>query len=87
MKLRTLLLLAGGILLGYKLAQRMHEDDPNVVKGPQRETSGAVPLRVVSDQAQRVVDRASVLSLGAIRRTRGAIQARLGEGDDDAAWN
>ena len=33
MKLRTLLLLAGGILLGYKLAQRMHEDDPYVVKG------------------------------------------------------
>ncbi len=87
MKLRTLLLLAGGILLGYKLSQRMHADDPNVVKGPQREASGSAPLRVVSDQAQRVVDRASVLSLDAIRRTRGAIQARLGEGDDDAAWN
>jgi len=43
---------------------------------------------VVSDQAQRAVDRASVLSLDAIRRTRGAIQARLGDGDgDDAAWN
>jgi hypothetical protein len=87
MKLRTLLLIAGGILLGYKLATRMREDDPYVVKGPQRETSGSAPLRVVSDQAQRAVDRASVLSLGAIRRTRGAIQARLGDSDDDAAWN
>jgi hypothetical protein len=87
MKLRTLLLLAGGILLGYKLGQRMHEDDPYVVKGPQREASGSAPLRVVTDQAQRAVDRASVLSLDAIRRTRGAIQARLGDGDDDAAWN
>lgn len=87
MKLRTLLLLAGGILLGYKLAQRMHEDDPYVVKGPQRERSGPAPLRVVTDQAQRAVDRASVLSLDAIRRTRGAIQARLGESDDDLAWN
>ncbi|MGZ5290353.1 MAG: hypothetical protein ACXWZU_06215 [Actinomycetota bacterium] len=87
MKLRTLLLLAGGILLGYKLAQRMHEDDPYVVKGPQHERSGSASLRVVTDQAQRAVDRASVLSLDAIRRTRGAIQARLGESDDDAAWN
>jgi hypothetical protein len=88
MKLRTLLLLVGGILLGYKLAQRMREDDPDVVKGPQRERTDSAPLRVVSDQAQRAVDRASVLSLDAIRRTRGAIQARLGESDtDDAVWN
>ena len=88
MKLRTLLLIAGAIFLGYKLATRMREDDPYVVKGPQREASGSAPLRVVSDQAQRAVDRASVLSLDAIRRTRGAIQARLGDGDgDDAAWN
>jgi len=88
MKLRTLLLLVGGILLGYKLAQRMREDDPDVVKGPQRERADSAPLRAVSDQAQRAVDRASVLSLDAIRRTRGAIQARLGEGDtDDAVWN
>jgi len=88
MKLRTLLLLVGGILLGYKLAQRMREDDPDVVKGPQRERSDSAPLRAVSDQAQRAVDRASVLSLDAIRRTRGAIQARLGESDtDDAVWN
>ena len=88
MKLRTLLLLVGGILLGYKLAQRIHTDDPDVVKGPQRERSGSAPMRLVSDQAQRAVDRAGVLSLDAIRRTRGAIQARLGDGDtDDAAWN
>ena len=88
MKLRTLLLLLGGILLGYKLAQRMREDDPDVVKGPQRERADSAPLRAVSDQAQRAVDRASVLSLDAIRRTRGAIQARLGESDtDDAVWN
>jgi hypothetical protein len=88
MKLRTLLLLLGGVVLGYKLAQRMREDDPDVVKGPQRERSDPATLRVVSDQAQRAVDRASVLSLDAIRRTRGAIQARLGESEtDDAVWN
>ena len=88
MKLRSLLLLLGGILLGYKLAQRLRDDDPYVVKGPQREQQGSPSLRVVGDRAQRAVDRASVLSLDAIRRTRGAIQARLSErADDDAAWN
>ncbi|MEO8477514.1 MAG: hypothetical protein ABI572_10765 [Actinomycetota bacterium] len=88
MKVRNLLLLAGGVALGYKLAQRMREDDPYVVSGPQREKSGSAPLRIVTGQAQRIVDQAGVLSLDAIRRTRVAIQSRLGDGEaDDAAWN
>ena len=34
MKLRNLILIAIGIFIGYKLAAKMREDDPSVVKGP-----------------------------------------------------
>jgi hypothetical protein len=37
---------------------------------------------------QRLTDRATVSSLDAIRKARGAIRDRLGETDyDDAAWS
>jgi hypothetical protein len=89
MKLRSLLFVAAGIGIGYTISQKMREDDPTVVSGPQRTTSGSPGLRSVGDRAQRIADRASVRSLDAIRRARGAIQTRLREPTtyDDAAWN
>jgi hypothetical protein len=89
MRLRSLLLVAAGIGIGYTIAQKMHEDDPEVVRGPQRTTSGSPGLRLVGDRAQRIADQAGVRSLDAIRRARGAIRTRLGEPStyDDAAWS
>ena len=37
MKLRSLLFVAAGIAIGYKVATTMHQDDPDIVRGPQRE--------------------------------------------------
>jgi hypothetical protein len=89
MKLRSLLFVAVGIGIGYAITQKMREDDPAVVSGPQRTTSGSPGLRLVSDRAQRIADQAGVRSLDAIRRARGAIRTRLGEAStyDDAAWS
>jgi hypothetical protein len=91
MKLRTIFLFGAGVVAGLAIAKKMNEDDPAVLHGPAQGKATSNPaLAVVSDQAQRVVDLASVKSLDAIRRTRGAIRARLGEDDvydDDAAWS
>ena len=89
MKLRSLFLVAAGITIGYSLARKMREDDPQVVRGPQARATSSPGLRLVSGQAQRIADQASVRSLEAIRRARGAIRTRLGEPEtfDDAAWN
>jgi hypothetical protein len=87
MKLRSLLILAGGVAIGMKLAAKLREDDPNVLHGPQRSRTDQRPaLRLVSTQVQRLTDAAAGRSLGAIRRVRGQIRDRLGE-DDAAAWN
>ena len=40
MKLRSLVLVAAGIGIGYSISQKMREDDPEVVRGPQREVDG-----------------------------------------------
>ena len=87
MKLRSLILLVTGVVLGMKLAAKLREDDPNVLKGPQRRRSDQGPsLRLVSGQVQRLTDAATGRSLDAIRRVRSEIRDRLGE-DDAAAWN
>jgi hypothetical protein len=87
MKLRSLVLLVTGVVLGMKLAAKLREDDPNVVHGPQRQRSDQSPsLRLVSGQVQRLTDVATGKSLDAIRRVRSEIRDRLGE-DDAAAWN
>jgi hypothetical protein len=88
-KLRNLLLVAAGVALGLKIAEKLHEDDPQVVHGPQRVRSGQRPaLRLVTTQVQRLTDAATGRSLDAIRRLRGEIRHRLGDADDDiAAWN
>jgi hypothetical protein len=91
MKLRSLLFVAAGVVVGYKIATSMHQDDPDIVRGPQREqSSGGPALRLVSGGAQRLADQAGVLSLDAIRRARGAIRSRLTDYDEygnDASWN
>jgi hypothetical protein len=87
MKLRSLLLIAVGVALGLKISEKLREDDPNVLHGPQRARSEARPrLHVVSHQFQRLTEAATGKSLQAIRRVRGQIRDRLGE-DDIAAWN
>ena len=91
MKFRTGLLI--GLAVGYGLAKRttLAQDDPYVVKGPQREQASGLatnPAVRAMSGAQRLADQATVASLDAIRRTRAAIQSRLGElPEDDAAWN
>jgi hypothetical protein len=86
MRLRTLILIAVGIALGYKLAKRSTEDDPAIVKGPRDEQRTSNPaFRLISGQAQKLADQATVKSLDAIRGARRALQSRLDE--DDAAWN
>jgi hypothetical protein len=88
MKLRTVLLLAAGIAIGHRLAKQSSEDDPYVVKGPRDEQrSGNPALRLITGQAQKLADQAAVKGIDAIRGARRAIQSRLGEDDDDAAWN
>jgi predicted dinucleotide-binding enzyme len=89
MKLRSLVLFGAGIMTGLAIARKLTEDDPEVVHGPTRsETSANPALRVVSTQAQRIADRATVASLGAIRRARGAIRDRLTEEPyDEVSWN
>ena len=89
MKLRSLFLFGAGIVAGLAIANKMHEDDPEVLHGPSKQRSAANPaLRVVSSSAQRVADRATVASLDAIRRARVSIRGRLADDSyDDAAWS
>jgi cell division septum initiation protein DivIVA len=82
-KLRNLLLIAFGIFVGYKLAAKMREDDPNVLSGPRRESSRTA--RTVSAQAQRLADQATTKSLDMIKRARGSLRDRAGS--DEAVWN
>jgi len=89
-KLRNLLLLALGIGIGVKLATRIREDDPNVVKGPRRQEAfgSSRALRSVSARAQRLADQAATKSLDAIKRARGSLRDRITDYEsDDALWN
>jgi hypothetical protein len=86
MKLRTLLILIVGLAIGYKLARRATQDDPLVVKGPQRD-QGTPRFRLISGSAQRLADRATGRSLEAIRGARLAMQNKLADSQEDAAWN
>jgi hypothetical protein len=89
MRLRSLILFGAGVITGLTIARKMTEDDPDVVHGPSRPDVSASPtMRAVSTQAQRFADRATIASLGAIRRARVAIRGRLGDsGYDDVSWN
>jgi len=88
MKLRTLILFGAGIMTGLAIARKMSEDDPEVLHGPTRSSESSPAVRAVTSQAQRVADRATVASLAAIKRARGAIRERLVEEPyDDVNWN
>ena len=89
MKLRSLFLFGAGVAAGLAIANKLSEDDENVVHGPQRTASTTNPaMRALSTGTQRLSGRATVLSLDAIRKARGAIRDRLGEPTyDDAAWS
>jgi hypothetical protein len=87
-KIRNLLLLVVGIAIGYELAAKMREDDPNVITGPRRDSNGSRTLRTVSAQAQRLGDQATTKSLHLIKRARGTLRDRMGDYEnDDAVWN
>ena len=87
MKVRNLILIVIGIFVGYKLAAKMREDDPNVVSGPRRE-SGSLTVRTVSAQAQRLAYQATTKSLDMIKRARGSLRDRISDYEsDDAVWN
>jgi hypothetical protein len=89
MKLRSLILFGAGVTTGLAIAKKLSQDDDDIVHGPHRTASNENPgLRVVSATTQRLSERATVMSLDAIRRARGAIRDRLGESVyDDAAWS
>lgn len=87
MKLRTLIVLGAGIGIGYTMANKMHQDDPAIVHGPRRAQPANPVLAAVTAQTHRLTDQATVKSLDAIRKAREAIRGRLGEEEDDAAWN
>jgi hypothetical protein len=89
MKLRSILLFGAGVATGVAIMRRLTEDDPDVVSGPQRRVDTNPALRAISQQTARLSERATVLSLDAIRRARVALQERIGEGeydDEDVAW-
>ena len=89
MKLRSLFLFGAGVATGLAIAKKLSEDDENVAHGPQRTAPGANPaLRALSSGTQRVSDRATVMSLVAIKKAREAIRDRLGDSTyDEAAWS
>jgi hypothetical protein len=90
-KIRNLILITIGIAIGYKLAAKMREDDPSVVKGPQRQQEGFGSRRtgrMVSSQAQRIAEQATTKSMDIIKRARVSLRDRMGEYEnDDAVWN
>jgi hypothetical protein len=87
-KFRNLFLLAVGVAIGYQLAAKMREEDPNVVRGPRRESGGSRTVRTVSVQAQKLADQAASKGLDAIKRARGSIRDRIVDYEsDDAVWN
>lgn len=87
MKLRNLIVLGAGIGIGYTMANKMRQDDPEIVHGPRRAQPANPVLAAVTTQTHRLADQATVKSLDAIRKARGAIRVRLGEQEDDSAWN
>ena len=88
MRLRSLLLFGAGVATGVAIARKAAQDDPMIQRGPSRPASANPAAKALSEQAQRLADRATVVSLDVIRRARDAIQERLADvPDDDAGWN
>jgi len=89
MKLRWIVLFGAGVATGIAIMRRLTADDPEIIHGPQRRADTSPALRVLSEQTARISDRATVLSLDAIRRARTMLQERISatEFDDDTAWS
>jgi hypothetical protein len=87
MKFRTMAAFGAGIAVGVTVMRKLTEDDPDVVHGPQQQQQSNPALRVISDSTARISDKATVLSLDAIRRAREMIRERLDQTGDDAAWS
>jgi hypothetical protein len=88
MKLRSLFVFGAGIAVGVTIMRKLTEDEDDIAHGPRQATSGNPALRSISTQTQRMSDRATVLSLDAIRKARETIRERLRESSyDDAAWS
>jgi hypothetical protein len=89
MKLRSLFVFGAGVVAGLAIARRAAVDDPEVLHGPRNVAPANPALRAVSGTASKIADKATVASLDAIRKARGAIRERLGESDDydEAVWN
>ena len=89
MKLRSIVLFGAGVATGIAIMRRLTADDPEIIHGPHRRADTSPALRVLSEQTARISDRATVLSLDAIRRARTMLQERISatEFDDDAAWS
>lgn len=87
MKLRSIVVFGAGVATGVAIMRRLTADDPDVVHGPQRRTDHNPTVRLLADQTARISDRATVLSLDAIRRARAMLQERIGSSEfDDVAW-
>jgi hypothetical protein len=88
MKLRSLVLFGAGVATGVAIMRRLTEDDPDIAHGPQRRADANPALRAISQQTVKLSDRATVMSLDAIRRARTLLQERIAanEFEDDAAW-
>ena len=88
MKLRSLFVFGAGVAVGVTVMRKLTEDDPEVLHGPQRAANGNPTMRMLSEQTAKISDRATVRSLDAIRKARGAIRERLADSSyDDAAWS
>ncbi len=88
MKLRSLVVFGAGVTVGMALSRRMTQDDPTILHGPSAQSTSNPALRAVGTGAQRLADRAGIVSLEVIRRARGRIQERLGEDElGDAQWS
>src|SRR5205085_2470725 len=63
-RLRTLIVLCIGAAVGYVYAKRaLTRDEPAILKGPRDEAPLNPALRMISGQAQRLADQATVKSL------------------------
>ena len=90
MKLRNLILIALGIFIGYKLAAKMREDDPNVVGAPAtaRARHKAAPRARSPRKPNGSPGRPRPRAWTSSSARAGSLRDRMGEYEnDDAVWN
>ncbi len=82
MKFRTGLIL--GFAAGFAVSSWVNRPEEDVYTGGDEESGGGTRAR--SGRARRIGQRASVMSLDAIKKARSQIQGRLRD-TGDANWN